>query len=97
MVNKDQITAVIDFGYSSILGDRRLNTTAAAAYLATPTITPTSTPYDQAIVYAWLRERDLFTYYERSLRWLAAYWTFAHDDAGLYTWCRSVLTPTNLE
>jgi len=90
MVEEDRLTAVIDFGYSSIIGDRRMNTLVAAAYLVTPHITPPVRADDQEVAFAWLRERDLFTYYERGLRWLAAYWTFASDDAGLYAWCHSL-------
>ena len=92
MVNDNQLTAVIDFGYSSILGDRRMNAMVAAAYLVTPRITPTITAADQAIAYAWLREHDLFSYYERGVPWLAAYWAFASDDQALYEWCCSILT-----
>ena len=92
IVDENQLTAVIDFGYSSIIGDRRMNALVAAAHLVTPRITPTITADDQAIAYAWLRERDLFKYFEHGLPWLAAYWTFASDDARLYEWCCSILT-----
>jgi aminoglycoside phosphotransferase (APT) family kinase protein len=92
MFDQNQLSAVIDFGYSSIIGDRRMNALVAAAYLVTPRITPTVSADDQAIAFAWLRERDLFTYYERGLPWLAAYWTFASDDIELYAWCSSILT-----
>jgi hypothetical protein len=92
MVNEGQLTAVVDFGYSSIMGDRRMNALAAAAHLVTPRITPTVTANDQAIAFAWLRERDLLNYYESGVRWLAAYWAFASDDAELYAWCTSILT-----
>ena len=61
MVDENQLTGVIDFGYSSIIGDRRVNALVATAHLVTPRITPTVTADDQAIAYAWLRERDLFT------------------------------------
>ncbi len=91
MANGDRLNAVIDFGYSSIIGDRRMNALVAAAHLATPRITPTVTAEDRAIAFAWLRERNLFNYYERGLPWLAAYWTFASDDAELYNWCCSIL------
>lgn len=91
MANGDQLNAVIDFGYSSIIGDRRMNALVAAAHLVTPRITPTVTAEDQAIAFAWLRDHDLFDYYERGLPWLAAYWTFASDDVELYNWCRSIL------
>lgn len=92
MANNGQLTAVIDFGYSSLLGDRRMNVMAATAHLVTPRITPTVTAEDQAIAFAWLRERDLYAYYEQALPWLAAYWTFASDDVALFKWCRSILT-----
>lgn len=91
MADGDKLTAVIDFGYSSIIGDRRMNALVAAAHLITPRITPTVSAEDQAVAFAWLRERDLFDYYERGLPWLAAFWTFAHDDAELFKWCCSIL------
>lgn len=92
MVHDNQLAAVIDFGYSSIVGDRRMNALVAAAHLVTPRITPTISADDRAVAYAWLREHDLFSYYERGVPWLAAYWTFASDDAALYDWCCSILT-----
>ncbi|MCB9138002.1 MAG: phosphotransferase [Caldilineaceae bacterium] len=92
MVEGDRLNAVIDFGYAAILGDRRMNALAAAAYLAVPYITPTATAADREQAFAWLYEQGLSDYYARGLGWLAAYWTFAHDDAGLYKWCLSVLT-----
>ena len=49
MVHEDQLTAVIDFGYSSIIGDRRMNAMVAAAHLVTPRITPTITADDQSL------------------------------------------------
>ncbi|MCA9981176.1 MAG: phosphotransferase [Anaerolineales bacterium] len=91
MVDGDQLTAVIDFGYSSVIGDRRMNALVAAAHLVTPRITPTITTDDQAIAMAWLQERELIAYYKRGVPWLAAYWAFASDDVALYEWCRSVL------
>jgi hypothetical protein len=73
-------------------GEAQIYALVAAAHLVTPRITPTITADDQAIAFAWLRERDLFKYFEHGLPWLAAYWTFASDDAGLYEWCCSILT-----
>ena len=91
MADGDRLNAVIDFGYSSIMGDRRMNAMVAATHLVTPRITPIVTATDRAVAFAWLRERELFDYYERGIPWLAAYWTFAHDDAPLYEWCCSIL------
>lgn len=86
-----QITAVIDFGYATIIGDRRMNGLVAAAHLVTPRITPTVTAEDREIAFAWLEAHGLFEYYENGLPWLAAYWTFAWDDTPLFEWCRSIL------
>ena len=84
MAEGEQISAVIDFGYASIIGDRRMNALVATAHLITPRITPTVTDRDRDIAFAWLRERELFDYFERGLPWLAAYWTFAWDDVELF-------------
>ena len=91
MADRDEITGVIDFGYATIIGDRRLNGLVAAAHLVTPRITPTVTAEDRKIAFDWLHERSLFDYYTQGLPWLAAYWTFAWDDAPLFEWCRSIL------
>ena len=86
-----RISAVIDFGYSSIIGDRRMNPVIAAAYLTTAHITPIVTQADRNIAFDWLKKRDLLDYYERIEKWLAAYWLFASDDVELYNWCCSIL------
>ena len=93
MVNNNQLNAVIDFGYSSSIGDRRMTVMAAAAHLVSPRISPTVTEADRVIALDWLRERDLFDYYERGLPWLAAYWSFVPeaDDPAAYAWCHSIL------
>lgn len=48
------ITAVIDFGATTVVGDRRLDPLASAIYL-TPEITPTATNRDRDVAYSWLR------------------------------------------
>jgi len=85
------ITAVIDFGAVSIIGDRRLDPLLAAAYLAPP-ITGSATPGDQAVCREWLEVRGLIELYGPARRWAAAYWSFAQDDAALSAWCLSVLS-----
>jgi hypothetical protein len=84
------ITAVVDFGASSIIGDRRLDPLTAAAYLA-PSITPTSTKRDRSVAQEWLVARGIADYYDAVLDWIAAYWSFAKDDTSLYRWCRTIL------
>ena len=49
MVHEDQLAAVIDFGYSSVICDRRMNAMVPAAHLVTPHITPTITADDQSL------------------------------------------------
>jgi aminoglycoside phosphotransferase (APT) family kinase protein len=84
------ITAVIDFGAVSIIGDRRLDPVLAAVYLVPPHCR-TARPEDSDVCHAWLRDHGLSTLYEPARRWIAAYWSFARDDAALSEWCQSVL------
>ena len=86
-----RITAVLDVGPTSAIGDRRLDPLAAAVYLAAPAITPPATPADVDVAMSWLANVGLRDLYEPARRWLAAYWSFAIDDAHLHAWCRSVL------
>lgn len=84
------VTAVLDFGTTSIMGDRRIDPLAAAAYLE-PAITPSATPDDRRTAEEWLREHALTPLYEPVRRWLGAYWSFATDDVRLSRWCRRLL------
>jgi hypothetical protein len=84
------ITAVIDFGAPSMLGDRRLDPLTAAIYLD-PAITPTATEADRSIAQDWLVARGLARHYWAVQNWIAAYWSFATDDISLYRWCRKIL------
>jgi hypothetical protein len=86
-----RITAVLDIGPSSIAGDRRLDPLAAAVYLTSREITPTSRASDVDVIMSWLRARALDQWFEPMRRWLAAYWSFALDDLAVTTWVRSVL------
>jgi aminoglycoside phosphotransferase (APT) family kinase protein len=87
------ITAVLDFGSTSVVGDQRLDPIASAVYLSTPLITPANRPNDERVVMAWLSAAGLVELVEPVRRWLAAFWAFAVDDPRLHEWCRSVLTP----
>ncbi|HEY5251962.1 MAG TPA: phosphotransferase [Acidimicrobiales bacterium] len=91
LTDGSEITAVIDFGSTSVVGDRRFNPLAAAIYLASEEITPTATPADVDVAMSWLRAADLHELFEPTRRWLAAYWSFAVDDPKVLHWCRAVL------
>jgi len=84
------VTAVLDFGTSLIIGDRRLDPLTAAAYL-TRAITPTATGRDRAVAQEWLIANSLADLFPAARSWIAAYWSFARDDPAVYSWCRSVL------
>jgi aminoglycoside phosphotransferase (APT) family kinase protein len=86
-----RITAVLDIGWSSIAGDRRLDPVSAAVYLAAPDITPVVTPGDVEVAMGWLRNASLDAYFQPMRRWLAGYWSFAFDDPNVLAFCRSVL------
>ncbi len=90
LTDGSSITAVIDFGIVSIIGDRRLDPVLAAVYLVPPHC-KTAKPEDQRVCSDWLNEHGLALMYEPARRWIAAYWSFARDDAALAAWCESVL------
>src|SRR5262249_50063745 len=85
------ITAVLDFGATSIVGDRRFDPLATACYLIAPSITPMATPADADVAIGWLRNAGLADRLDPCRRWLAAYWSFALDDAALVEWCAQIL------
>jgi hypothetical protein len=90
LADSEKITAVIDIGATAVAGDRRLDPLASAIYL-TPLITPTADDHDRDVARAWLRTAGLGDWQDAAERWLAAYWSFAVDDARLHAWCKSVL------
>jgi aminoglycoside phosphotransferase (APT) family kinase protein len=94
LTDGERITAVLDFGATSVIGDRRLDPIAAAVYLAAPDITPTATRADSDAAQGWLRNVGLDEWFEPARRWLAAFWTFAIDDPRVLRWCHTVLSPT---
>lgn len=87
-----RVTAVLDFGPTCLAGgDRRIDPVACAVYLGSAHITPTATAADLGVARSWLRERGMDDLYDPLRRWLAAFWSFAVDDAKLFAWCCSVL------
>jgi hypothetical protein len=87
-----RVTAVLDFGASTVIGDPNMDAWGAVAYLD-PEITPTASRLDREQAMAWLAQAGLDAGYEAARRWLGAYWSFAADDAKLIDWCRRVLLP----
>ncbi|MFO7539481.1 MAG: phosphotransferase [Chloroflexota bacterium] len=90
LAENGEITAVLDFGVVAIMGDARLDPVAAAVYLDPP-ITPTATEQDRQLAQEWLANQGLAHLYHPTRRWLAAFWSFAHDDPPLFAWCQAVL------
>lgn len=87
----EEITAVLDVGATSLVGDPRLDPLSCAVYLTSREITPTSRPRDALVAADWLRTAGLDRWWQPARRWLAAYWSWAVDDDALHRWCRSVL------
>jgi aminoglycoside phosphotransferase (APT) family kinase protein len=85
------ITAVIDIGPTSVVGDPLLDEVSAAVYLCSSEITPAASRGDHDVARSWLRNRSHDDLYEGGRRWLAAYWSWAVDDPLLQSWCRRVL------
>ena len=90
LADGEKISAVIDFGVIAIVGDRRLDPLSAAMYL-TPLITPTATDADRSVAAEWLRASGIDAMFSDARRWVAAFWSFAADDARLGQWCIEVL------
>lgn len=86
----NRVTAVLDFGASAIMGDRRFDPLTAAIYLA-PAMTPEAHQQDRAVARAWLVEKGLLELFIPVQNWIAAYWSFARDDPPLYQWCQRIL------
>lgn len=86
-----RVTAIIDIGHTSAVGDPRLDQVAAAVYACSEEITPSADEADRTAAREWLRDRRLDAWEEPVRRWLAAYWAWADDDVRLHRWCRRVL------
>lgn len=89
MAEGGRVTAVIDWGYSSVWAAERMNPLIAANYLF-PRISPTATAHDQEIALSWLDEHGLLQFFEPMQRWLAAYWLFVKDDPVVVAWCKEI-------
>jgi Phosphotransferase enzyme family len=67
------ITAVINVGPTSVLGDPLLDEVSAVVYLCSSEITPSATAVDKDIARSWLRNRGHDELFDGTRRWLAAY------------------------
>ena len=86
-----KITAVIDFGNTSLRGDRRLELLSAVVYLCAEPISPAVDAGDRDVALRHLADAGLADFYEPARRWIAAYWAWAVEDDVLHQWCRGVL------
>lgn len=93
LMSEGKVSAVIDFGLHSIVGDARLDQVAIVAYLD-PQISPMATQADRTFAAHWLADQMLDYPLKAAKNWLAAYWTFAQDDPNVLAWCRRILGPS---
>ncbi|PRY80449.1 phosphotransferase family enzyme [Yoonia maritima] len=87
-----KITAVLDFGGTTIAGCASFNPIAAAAFL-NPSITPAANDAGQQQANAWLDDHGFTNKRTPITKWLAAYWSFCgkNDDLPLFHCCRDIL------
>jgi len=92
MCTDGTISAVVDFGATTIAGNAQFNPVIAAAFL-NPSITPSASEKDQWQAKEWLQECGLLETGLSVQKWLAAYWSFCgeKEDLPLYQWCRDIL------
>ena len=91
MTDGERVTGVLDFGYSTIVGDARFTPVLAAIYLSNR-ITPPARDEDRVFAMSWLEEQGLAELVDPLRRWIAAYWSFCRkDDPNLAAEIRRVL------
>jgi aminoglycoside phosphotransferase (APT) family kinase protein len=91
LTDGSSITAVLDFGATCVVGDRRLDPLSAVVYLEAPEISPSVRAEDIEVARRWLQSRGLQRWLEPARRWLAAYWSFAVDDPKVLSWSARIL------
>ena len=87
--DNQKVSAVLDFGTGTIMGDGRLNALFAAVFILETDSCKTKNIRET--VNLWLKDRDLLQYYKPAREMQAAYWSFVDDDGDLDQWCRQVL------
>jgi fructosamine-3-kinase len=97
MVDDDlRVTGVIDFGFSTVIGDPRLDLVAASAFLEVDR--PWNRPGDADIVRGYLGERvvTLSDVNDLYRRYIALYFSFTHEfHLPLYDWAVTVLNSSD--
>lgn len=93
MCANGKVTAVLDFGGSTIAGSAVFNPIIAAAFL-NQLITPSANENDTRLANDWLAENGLTNTGIAVRKWLATYWSFCEeqDDPALFRWCRAILS-----
>jgi aminoglycoside phosphotransferase (APT) family kinase protein len=93
LVSKDlRVTGVIDFGYSTLIGDPRMDMVGASCFLEVSR--EFSTPQDADVVRSYLRSKarikdDISSLYRT---YYALYFAFTHEfGLKLYDWCLATL------
>lgn len=89
LFEQGRVRAIIDFG-ASMIGDKRMELWATAAYLDTA-LSPDATNADRAVATDWLSAHGLIEAYPAARRWLVAFWAYAHDDPKVLAWSESIL------
>lgn len=79
MCNGQEVTGVLDFGYSTVMADARFTPVLAVIYLNNR-ITPPAKDDDIARGMLWLERAGYLDLVEPLRRWVAAYWSFCRDD-----------------
>ncbi|KQU98087.1 aminoglycoside phosphotransferase family protein [Devosia sp. Root105] len=92
LVEAGRVSAVIDFGATSMIADRRLDCWSAVAYLDAE-LSPEANLEDRALALHWLEQRGFGAEFAAAKRWIASYWCFAFDDPKVSAWCTRVLAP----
>lgn len=92
LVDAGRVSAVIDFGATPMIADRRLDCWSAVAYLDAE-LSPQANLQDRALALDWLEQRGLAAEFAAAKRWIASYWCFASDDPKVSAWCSRVLAP----
>lgn len=88
----EKISAVLDFGGTTIAGCASFNPVVATAFM-NPMITPSARPDDHTQALEWLHAARPISASRAITKWLAAYWSFCgeNEDLALYRWCRTTL------
>jgi putative membrane protein len=93
LVSNDlRVTGVIDFGFSTLVGDPRMDLVGASAFLEVSR--EFTTPQDAQVVRSYLRAKARISteVYALYRTYFAIYFAFTHEfGLHLYDWCLAVL------